>query len=60
MLCGAAKPAALPRELTRAMPAAAPTPDRKVVGRYQNTGKAEKMPTAVSVTATITAKGECR
>ena len=57
---GAAKPALLPRELMRAIPAAAPTPDKKVVGRYQNTGKAQKTPMAVKVTANITANGDWR
>src|ERR1700744_5988652 len=44
MANGPANPSRLPIELTTAMPAAAAAPDRKAVGRVQNTGRQEKMP----------------
>ena len=56
---GAPKPLVLPTELTTAMPAAAPAPVRNVLGRYQNTGRAQNTPTALTVTAIIVVSGDC-
>src|SRR5688572_27231790 len=40
------------------MPAAAPAPERKMEGRYQKTGSAQKMPMAVTEMTAMVAKGE--
>ena len=60
VMYGATKPARLPSELIYAIPAAAAVPVRKTLGSGQKTGSAPKMPIAQSVTATITANGDCR
>ena len=56
---GPAKPPRLPIAATSAMPAAAAVPLRKAVGRAQKTGIAERIPTAASVIATVSASGDC-
>ena len=47
------KPARLPSELMSAMPAAAPVPARKAVGKLQNSGSVVRMPIVPSVSAAI-------
>ena len=57
-----ARPAKLPRFPTAAInsiPAAAAVPLRKPVGSAQNTGIAERIPTAASVIATVRSTDEC-
>jgi hypothetical protein len=41
------------------MPAAAPVPVRKAVGKAQKTGIADRSPTAAIVIATISSSGDC-
>ena len=54
---GAANPDRLPTELMRAMPLAAATPDRNVVGSAQKHGRKAMIPMAQMLTATMAATG---
>src|ERR687889_1674673 len=53
----ASRPDEAPKVLTTAMPTAAPAPERKIEGRYQNTGSTQKTPIAVNEMTAIVAKG---